>query len=259
MYISDHLQTSFFYLGRFLKKLADNQSSSINKDSILQYETAFYHLSGLTWNWMFNGSIYHVRYLHILHFYFVWENYSDNVELVTSNWDSTGMEDTTTCLPSTVRFWVGLNHWVWLSQKTFQLASPCDSLGLKMAQRKRVESFQQVRTITLCELNERFNHILTTTHYFLYVSTLSVCFTMGHWFIIHRFVEMPQVPFRVTFSWGERFHSSTIMEGIVQRPLFNSTANTSRCGYEFVVTMSQYCIISEGIVQRLPLNTTDDL
>ncbi len=31
---SDYVQTTFFYLGRFLKKLADDQCSSITKFSI---------------------------------------------------------------------------------------------------------------------------------------------------------------------------------------------------------------------------------
>ncbi len=34
-------------------------------------DTTFYHGSRLTWNCMFNGSIYYVLYLHILHFYLV--------------------------------------------------------------------------------------------------------------------------------------------------------------------------------------------
>ena len=34
MCISDYMQTTFFYLGRFLKKLADDQCSSITKGSI---------------------------------------------------------------------------------------------------------------------------------------------------------------------------------------------------------------------------------
>ena len=34
IYISDYIQNTFFYLGRFLKKLADNQCSPITKGSI---------------------------------------------------------------------------------------------------------------------------------------------------------------------------------------------------------------------------------
>ncbi len=36
-YISDHMQSTFFCLGKFLKKLADDQSSSITKKSLRQY------------------------------------------------------------------------------------------------------------------------------------------------------------------------------------------------------------------------------
>ena len=50
------MQTTFFSLGRFLKKLADGQSSSITKGSYLPYQPyvhiTFYHSSGLTRNWM---------------------------------------------------------------------------------------------------------------------------------------------------------------------------------------------------------------
>ncbi len=64
MCISNYIQSTSFYLGKFLKKLADDQCSSIPKGSIynIKYNvhTTFYHKSGLTWNWMFNGSIYYV-------------------------------------------------------------------------------------------------------------------------------------------------------------------------------------------------------
>ena len=59
--ISDYMQSTFFYLGRFIKKLADHQCSSITKGSIYHFKhnvhTAFYHSSELTRNLMFNGSI----------------------------------------------------------------------------------------------------------------------------------------------------------------------------------------------------------
>ncbi len=82
IYISDFIQTTFFYLGRFLKKLADDQCSSITKGSIYHINhyvhTTFYHSSGLTRNLMFNGSICYVLYLQILHFYLgrqQWKNW----------------------------------------------------------------------------------------------------------------------------------------------------------------------------------------
>ena len=75
---SGHLTKLYIILedfGRFLKKLADNQCSSMTKGSIYHIKhmsnTTFYHGSGLTWNCMFNGSIYHVLYLHILCLYLV--------------------------------------------------------------------------------------------------------------------------------------------------------------------------------------------
>ncbi len=56
------MPSTVFYLGRFLKKLADDQCSSITKGSIYHIKhnvhTASYHSSGLTRNFMFNGSIY---------------------------------------------------------------------------------------------------------------------------------------------------------------------------------------------------------
>ena len=65
--ISDFIQTTFFYLGSFLKKLADDQCSSRTKDSIYHIKhngvhTTFYHSSGLTRNLTLNGCIYHVLY-----------------------------------------------------------------------------------------------------------------------------------------------------------------------------------------------------
>ncbi len=52
--ISDFMQTTFFYFERFLKKLADDQNSSITKGSIYHIKhyvcTTFYHSSGLTRN-----------------------------------------------------------------------------------------------------------------------------------------------------------------------------------------------------------------
>ena len=77
--ISNFIKTTFFYLGRLLKKLADNKSSSITKGSIYHIKhntcirsyvhTTFYHSSGLSRNLIFNGSIYYVLYLQILCFY----------------------------------------------------------------------------------------------------------------------------------------------------------------------------------------------
>ncbi len=56
------MQTTFFYLGRFLKKLADDQCSSILLKAVSTISTNYvhttcYHSSGLTRNWMFNGSL----------------------------------------------------------------------------------------------------------------------------------------------------------------------------------------------------------
>ena len=72
MCISHYMQTTFFYLGRFLKKIADDQSFSISKGSIYHIKhvhTAFYYGKGLAQNWAFNGSTYRVWYVHILYFY----------------------------------------------------------------------------------------------------------------------------------------------------------------------------------------------
>ncbi len=59
------MQTIFFYLGRFLKKLADDQSSSITKGIVFYHikhyvNVTIYHGSELTWKWTLNGSIYYV-------------------------------------------------------------------------------------------------------------------------------------------------------------------------------------------------------
>ncbi len=63
--------STFFYLVKFLKKLADDQCSSITKavsTTLNIVHTTFYHGSVLTWNCTFNGSIYNVLYLQILGF-----------------------------------------------------------------------------------------------------------------------------------------------------------------------------------------------
>ncbi len=80
MCISHYMQTTFFYLGRFLKKIADDQSFSISKGSIYHIKhvhTAFYYGKGLAQNWAFNGSTYRVWYVHILYFDYVWQNAVD--------------------------------------------------------------------------------------------------------------------------------------------------------------------------------------
>ena len=72
MCILDWLQTTFFYLGRLLNKLEDNQCSAIIKDSI--YHIPNMTIQTLTWEWIdrtLNGSIYYVWCLPLLHFYFV--------------------------------------------------------------------------------------------------------------------------------------------------------------------------------------------
>ncbi len=79
--MTDFKQTTFFYLGKFLKKLADNQCSSITKGSIYHIKhdyvhKTFYPIRRLTRNLTFNGSIYYVLYLQILHFYLVGHNFT---------------------------------------------------------------------------------------------------------------------------------------------------------------------------------------
>ena len=81
MCIADCMQITFFYLGRFLKKLSGDQCSSTTEGSIYHIKHLSMHPftmgvdpgSGLTRNGTFNGSIYYVWYLHILRFYFVWQ------------------------------------------------------------------------------------------------------------------------------------------------------------------------------------------
>ncbi len=76
---------NFFYFGRFLKKLANDHCSLMIKGSIYHINTTFYHLSELTWNCMFYGSIYYFWYLHILPFYFVRQSYSSRKKKL-KNW-----------------------------------------------------------------------------------------------------------------------------------------------------------------------------
>ena len=78
MYILNYIQTTFF-LGRFLKKLADDHFCSITKDSIyhIKYMSIQPFTMGVDWPefGMFNGSIYYVWYLHLLRLYIVRQKY----------------------------------------------------------------------------------------------------------------------------------------------------------------------------------------
>ena len=62
LYLHFRFHSNYFVLPRFLKKLADDQCSSITKGSICHIkhnvDTTIFHVSGLTRNCMFNGSIY---------------------------------------------------------------------------------------------------------------------------------------------------------------------------------------------------------
>ncbi len=49
--ISDPMQTTFFYLGRFLKKLADHQCSSITKGSIYHIKHTYIQLFSMEVDW----------------------------------------------------------------------------------------------------------------------------------------------------------------------------------------------------------------
>ncbi len=73
------MHTSFFYLESFLKKLVDDQWSSIPKGSIYHIKHMYIQpftkgRSGLTRNLMINGSIYYALCLQILCFYLVESN-----------------------------------------------------------------------------------------------------------------------------------------------------------------------------------------
>ncbi len=76
MCISDYMQTTFFYLGRVVKKLADDQCSSITKGSIHIKQLSIQPFTmGVDWPEIgYLMDIYYVWYLHILHFYFVWQH-----------------------------------------------------------------------------------------------------------------------------------------------------------------------------------------
>ncbi len=73
MYISNYIQNTSFYLGRFIKHLINRRSMLLNT----MYQACPYNLltTGLTWNWMLNKSIYYVWYLHIPCFYSAWQSH----------------------------------------------------------------------------------------------------------------------------------------------------------------------------------------
>ncbi len=75
MCISDNMQTTFFYLGRFLKKLADDQISSITKGSIYHIKHMSIQPFTMAMYWPEITRLMEVSIifdiLHILCFYFV--------------------------------------------------------------------------------------------------------------------------------------------------------------------------------------------
>ncbi len=79
--MSDHMQSTFFYPWKIPEEISrlslffNNQSQSLSYQTYVH--TTFYHGSGLTRNWMFNGSIYYVYYLHILRCYFLCQTDAD--------------------------------------------------------------------------------------------------------------------------------------------------------------------------------------
>ncbi len=68
MWILNHTQSTSFSLGKFMKKLADEHISSIIKGSIYyikdMYIQPFKHVSGLTRNLIFDGSILYFIFAH---------------------------------------------------------------------------------------------------------------------------------------------------------------------------------------------------
>ncbi len=58
--ISDFMQTTFFYLGRFLTKLADDQCSSITKGSIYHIKHMYIHPFTTVVDWLEIGSLMEV-------------------------------------------------------------------------------------------------------------------------------------------------------------------------------------------------------
>ncbi len=60
--ISDYMQSTFFFLERFLKKLADEQCSFITKGSIYQTQLCGYNLL-LPWEWINLKSLAYWKYL----------------------------------------------------------------------------------------------------------------------------------------------------------------------------------------------------
>ncbi len=77
------MQTTFFYLERFLKKLAEDQCSFITKGSIYHIKHMYIQPFTTVVDWpeigYFNGSIYYVLYLQILCFYLVGQYLPSNV------------------------------------------------------------------------------------------------------------------------------------------------------------------------------------
>ncbi len=90
---SDNMETTLFYLERFLVEasrqsmLCSNQKQYLPCQTYVHTTFTFCHGSGLTWSWTLNGSIwisysYYVLYLQILYFYFLRQNCLNELQFI---------------------------------------------------------------------------------------------------------------------------------------------------------------------------------
>ena len=81
MCILDYIQNTFFYLGRFLKKLADDQYSSIIKDSIYHIKLISIQPFTMAVDWHGTGCLMEVSVMFDIWTYCVFTLYDKDIAL----------------------------------------------------------------------------------------------------------------------------------------------------------------------------------
>ena len=129
MCILDHTRSTFFCLGKILKKLADDQWSFKNKRTIYYIKHTCIQPFSMEVGWpeipMVKRSIYYVLYLHILHFNFV-RQHSISLEFQDTGLNVIVDDDKAATwamnvIPEKHKRWVDYNNYTLIANKSFTI------------------------------------------------------------------------------------------------------------------------------------------
>ena len=85
--ILDHMQSTFFCCGKNLKKLADDQCSSITKGSTYYIRCIYIQPFIMEMDWPEIWHLMEVCFIHILRFYFAWQTWNImSIQLLPWEW-----------------------------------------------------------------------------------------------------------------------------------------------------------------------------